>query len=134
MWTSSVSLHPPKVMVWAGISSKELIGPFFWRQTILSEVYLDILRGFVTVHNALEDSEDTSWFMQDDALPYLWIYALDWHSIIWHRFLSSIPVHVKVIFQGNAIYMYILWYIIFITKWIMKTHFLPSIWQYFDIC
>lgn len=64
------SLHPPKVMVWAAISSKGLIGPFFRTGTITALRYLEILREFVAIQNALDDAESTSWFMQDGARPH----------------------------------------------------------------
>lgn len=64
------SLHPQKVLVWAAISSKGIIGPFFRSETITASRYLDILREFVAVQTALDDTANTSWFMQDGARPH----------------------------------------------------------------
>lgn len=40
------------------------------RQTITGSFYLDILCGFVTVQNALEDRANSMRFMQDGARPH----------------------------------------------------------------
>lgn len=52
-------------MVWTTIFAKIVIGPFLRRETITSEVYLDILPEFLAVQIALENRENTPWFMQD---------------------------------------------------------------------
>lgn len=59
---------PEKSFVWATTFSKGLIGLFFQRQTI--KHFLGIPRQFVGVQNALEDHEETPWFMQDDDRPH----------------------------------------------------------------
>ncbi|GBL73478.1 hypothetical protein AVEN_159474-1 [Araneus ventricosus] len=53
-------LHSPKVMVWAPISSKGIIGPFFREQTINAAKYLGILDEFVAIHYALDDKWNAS--------------------------------------------------------------------------
>ncbi|GBN33746.1 hypothetical protein AVEN_193045-1 [Araneus ventricosus] len=58
------SLYSPKVMVWAAISSKGIIGPFFREQTINAAKYLGILDEFVSIHYGLDDHWNGSWFMQ----------------------------------------------------------------------
>jgi hypothetical protein len=42
-------LHSPRLTVWAGISKAGIVGPFFTRQTINGERYLDMLRDQVRV-------------------------------------------------------------------------------------
>lgn len=64
------SLHSPKIMVWAAVSSKGIIGPFFREQPINAVRYLGILEEFVTIHTALKDRSNASWFMQDGARPH----------------------------------------------------------------
>lgn len=65
-----MSLYLQKVMIQVAISSKGLIGPFFRSKAITAPHYLDILREFVAVQNALENTANTSWFMQDGAWPH----------------------------------------------------------------
>lgn len=64
------SLYSPKVTVWAAVSSRGVIGPVFLRDTVTSKRYIEILREFVAIENALVDSSATSWFMQDGARPH----------------------------------------------------------------
>ncbi|GBM51053.1 hypothetical protein AVEN_123868-1 [Araneus ventricosus] len=54
-------------MIWAAISTKGIIGPFFLEQMINAAKYLGILDEFVEVHYALDDHWNASWFMQDGA-------------------------------------------------------------------
>ncbi|GBL79930.1 hypothetical protein AVEN_28972-1 [Araneus ventricosus] len=56
-------------MVWAAISSKGIIGPFFREQTINAAKYLGSLDEIVSIHYALDDHWNASWFMQDGARP-----------------------------------------------------------------
>lgn len=63
-------LHSEKVTVWAGMSSKGIIGPFFTRETITSFRYIEILQQFVATFQSLEDTPENSWFMQDGARPH----------------------------------------------------------------
>ena len=62
--------HPKKVMVWVTFSFKGLIGPFFKSEIIPAPRYLGILLVFVAVQRALEDTANTSWFLQDGARPH----------------------------------------------------------------
>ncbi|GBM41918.1 hypothetical protein AVEN_142896-1 [Araneus ventricosus] len=64
------SLYSPKVMVWAAISSKGIIGQFFREQTINVAKHLGILDEFVVIHYTLDDHWNVPWFMQDGALPH----------------------------------------------------------------
>ena len=64
------ALYSPKVTVWAAISSKGIIGPFFFRETVTSQRYIEILEQFVATQQALEDQPESAWFMQDGARPH----------------------------------------------------------------
>ncbi|GBL83397.1 hypothetical protein AVEN_110701-1 [Araneus ventricosus] len=57
-------------MVWAAISFKGIIGPFFREQRINAAKYLGIVDEFVSIHYALDDHWKASWFMQDGARPH----------------------------------------------------------------
>ena len=61
---SPIILHPKKVMVRAAIFSKGLIGLFFRFEMVIAPRYLDILRKYVVIQNALEETAKTPWFMQ----------------------------------------------------------------------
>ncbi|GBL95705.1 hypothetical protein AVEN_661-1 [Araneus ventricosus] len=64
-------LYSPKVMVWAAISSKGIIGPFFREQTINATKYLGIRDESVAIIMVwLDDPWNASWFMQDGARPH----------------------------------------------------------------
>ncbi|GBN70396.1 hypothetical protein AVEN_55142-1 [Araneus ventricosus] len=54
-------------MVWAVISSKGIIGPFFRKQPINAAKYLGILNEFVAIHYAVENHWNAPWFIQDGA-------------------------------------------------------------------
>ncbi|GBM52615.1 hypothetical protein AVEN_16730-1 [Araneus ventricosus] len=66
----SSSPYSPKVMIWAAISSKGIIGPFFREQTINVAKYLGILDEFVAIHYALDDHWTASLFIQDGTRPH----------------------------------------------------------------
>ncbi|GBM99203.1 hypothetical protein AVEN_235221-1 [Araneus ventricosus] len=57
-------------MVWAAISTKGIIVPFFREQTINAAKYLGILDEFVAIQYALDDHWNASWFMQTGARPH----------------------------------------------------------------
>ena len=61
------ALYSIKVTVWVAISSKDIIGPFFFRETVTSQRYIEILEQFVAKQQALEDQPESAWFMQDGA-------------------------------------------------------------------
>lgn len=62
-------IHSPKVTVWAAISSKGIIWPYFLYHTITAARYLEVLHDFVAMHNELKDSHDSSWFMRKGTKP-----------------------------------------------------------------
>ncbi|GBN01085.1 hypothetical protein AVEN_94206-1 [Araneus ventricosus] len=57
-------------MVWAAISSRGKIGPFFLEKTLNAAKYLGILDEFVAILYALDDHWNASQFMQDGARPH----------------------------------------------------------------
>lgn len=70
-------LHSPKVTVWAAISSKGVIGPFFFEDlrgrnvTVNTERYTTMLEGFFT--SEIENSRivnSRTWFQQDGATSH----------------------------------------------------------------
>lgn len=63
-------LHCPKLTVWAAISCKGIIGPFFLRETVTTDRYIALLKQFVATQQALDDRPGTAWFMQDGARPH----------------------------------------------------------------
>ncbi|GBM69368.1 hypothetical protein AVEN_272186-1 [Araneus ventricosus] len=70
------SLYSPKVMVWAAISAKGIIGPFFREQTINAANYPGILDEFLAIHYSLDYHWDASWFMQVAARPHRTLQCL----------------------------------------------------------
>ena len=65
-----LSLHLKKLIVWAAIFFKRRIAPFFRSEMITSPCYLDILLEFLVVKNALKDTANILWFMQDGVWPH----------------------------------------------------------------
>ena len=57
-------------IVWAAACSRGIAGRFLIRETITSERYVAILLQFIATQQALEDSPNTEWFMQDCARPH----------------------------------------------------------------
>lgn len=53
-------LHSPKLMVWAMVSSKGIIGPFIQEQMLNAALCLEILGESWTIHNVLEDRSDAA--------------------------------------------------------------------------
>ncbi|GFX86700.1 uncharacterized protein TNCV_1408981 [Trichonephila clavipes] len=69
-WCEVKPLYSPKVTVWAAVCSRDIIGPFFIRETVTSERYVTILEQFVATQQVLENRPRTEWFMQDGARPH----------------------------------------------------------------
>lgn len=59
-----------EITVWAALSSRGIIEPFFLQVTVNYSRYAEILHEFVAIHNALEVALEASWFMQDDTRPH----------------------------------------------------------------
>lgn len=78
-----VELHPERVTVWCAVSSKSIIGPFFFEArgravTVNSQRYLAMLKDFFLPelrrkHIALKDT----WFQQDGATPHIANIVMD---------------------------------------------------------
>ena len=65
--TISSGLHSPKMCVWMGISAQLKIEPFFFRGTVTSESYLEMLRNHMVPR--IPDINSTV-FMHDGAPPH----------------------------------------------------------------
>ena len=57
-------LHSQKFGVWCGVSRRRVIGPIFFKQTVTTEVYLQIFNEFV---KQLTDDELTTGYYQQDG-------------------------------------------------------------------
>lgn len=64
------SVNSPGVTVWCGLSSRGLIGPFFFDATVTGPMYLNLLRPSVMprIRKVFEDEE--FYFQQDGAPPH----------------------------------------------------------------
>lgn len=64
-------LHQQRVTVWAAMSGRRLLGPFFFHDNINSESYLDMLRDYA-IPQLREGAMCTrdQWFQQDGARPH----------------------------------------------------------------
>lgn len=72
-----VKLHPQRVTVWCAVSSKCIIGPFFFENagkttTVNAERYLDMIKTFA-IPNMRKKRFFTknTWFQQDGASPHI---------------------------------------------------------------
>ena len=60
----------PGVHVWCGLSSRGLVGPFFFDATITGEVYLEMLRTSILPGvRALYGADEEVFYQQDGAPP-----------------------------------------------------------------
>ena len=72
-FVSTVPLHSPKVVVWCGVWSGGLFGPFFFEGNVTGVSYLSMLTDWLLpqLRNLEEFEEQKLVFMQDGAPP-LW--------------------------------------------------------------
>lgn len=71
-------LHSEKVTVWCAISSRGIIGPYVFSDTVNSERYLSMLRTkFLPELRRRSFDINTTWFMQDGATPHTAHKVLD---------------------------------------------------------
>lgn len=68
------SVNSPGVMVWAGICSRAIIGPFFFQGTVTGDSYLNMLETFalprvVQLTDGAGD-QPSLWWQQDGAPPH----------------------------------------------------------------
>lgn len=69
--TSSASLHPAKVTVWAGFTATHIVPPFFFDGTIDGDRYLDALRNYVVPFLRKKRILSKITFQQDGAPPHI---------------------------------------------------------------
>ena len=63
-WILESSMDKRSLMVWCGVSSRGLIGPFIFNSPVTSEVHLDMLKNQLS---PLISSHQGLWFQQDGA-------------------------------------------------------------------
>jgi hypothetical protein len=68
-WVTDEPLHSPKVIVWAGVSSKRIIGPFFFDENVNGTNYLLMLQEKMWPELTRREKESIR-FMQDGAPPH----------------------------------------------------------------
>lgn len=76
--TYEKAMKAPGLTVWAAISSRGLIGPFFFNETVNGNNYLQMLQeSFLPALQGFEAHEDM-FFMQDGAPPHYATVVRDW--------------------------------------------------------
>ena len=70
---ATVPLHSPKVVVWMGVWSGGLLGPFFHEGTVNGDDYLDMLRDWLLPQlKEIEDFQNGCLIFQQDGAPPHW--------------------------------------------------------------
>ncbi|PSN52732.1 hypothetical protein C0J52_06140 [Blattella germanica] len=65
------AVNLPGVHVWCGLSSRGLVGPFFFDATITGEVYLEMVRTSILLGvRALYGADEEVFYQQDGAPPH----------------------------------------------------------------
>lgn len=64
------SVNLPGVSVWCGLSSRGIIGPYFFQDTVTGQTYLQMLEIMIPQINDLFDNENEVYFQQDGAPPH----------------------------------------------------------------
>lgn len=62
------------VMVWCGVTSDGIIGPYFFDETVTGESYLNMLKDFLWPKVKYQ----RMYFQQDGAPPHYWLVARNW--------------------------------------------------------
>lgn len=62
--------NPPHVMIWAAMSAKHLIGPYFFAGPVNQHTYLSMLREWFIPELERLDVLQDCWFQQDGAPPH----------------------------------------------------------------
>ena len=62
--------HPPYVMIWAGIDSRHIYGPYFFDAAVNQHAYLAMLREWFIPLLETKGVKDECWFQQDGAPPH----------------------------------------------------------------
>lgn len=60
----------PGITIWCGLSSRGLIGPFFFDATVTGSVYLNLLRHFIMPNIRQAFGDEVFYFQQDGAPPH----------------------------------------------------------------
>ena len=71
-------LHSEKVIVWAAMSHRGVIGPFFFEGNVTGESYLAMLQTFLWPQLANLPDVDQLHFMQDGAPPHFALSVRQW--------------------------------------------------------
>ena len=71
-------VNSPGVMCWVGISSSGIVGPFFFRETVTGDSYLQLLQNEVWGEIADWPDIDAIIFQQDGAPPHFARQVKDW--------------------------------------------------------
>ena len=61
----------PGVAVWCGLSSRGLIGSYFFEETVTGQTYLQMLEIMIPRFNDFFENENEVYFQQDGAPPHL---------------------------------------------------------------
>ncbi|XP_008116993.1 uncharacterized protein LOC100557975 [Anolis carolinensis] len=61
-------VHLPGLSVWCGVSSKGLVGPYFFDGTVTGDSYLDMLKGLI-IPGILQIFSDNEFYFQHDGAP-----------------------------------------------------------------
>jgi hypothetical protein len=73
-----VPLHSEKVMVWAALWSRGIIGPYFFDGNVDRHSYHNLLVNFLWPQLENLDNIDELWFQQDGAPPHYATLVRDW--------------------------------------------------------
>ena len=77
-------LHSCKVTAWVAISSRGIIGPFFFERnrvnvTVNSERYVEVLDKFwIELQRRFNSTLNRQWFQQDGATPHTTNVSIEW--------------------------------------------------------
>lgn len=71
-------LHSPQVIVWCGLWSGGIIGPFFFEATVTADAYLEMLQSFFLPRISQHPLFDRVIFMQDGAPPHFGLNVRAW--------------------------------------------------------
>lgn len=73
-----VPLHDEKVLAWCAISAEGIIGPYFFKQTVNKENYLEMLKTFFWRRHVQNPSYIKNYFQQDSASPHTADIVQNW--------------------------------------------------------
>ena len=76
--TISKPVNSPGVVVWGGIYSGGVIGPFFFDDTVTGETYLSMLKDWFQPQFQQMNGHEEMFFMQDGAPPHFALSVRAW--------------------------------------------------------